>query len=110
MATTLSMKELRNMNASDLQKDLHTQRSLLAKLALGIQMQKEKDTAKYRREKKVLARMMTALGEKMQKTQTMQTMEKKSPSASPKSSASPASSHKKASLKKSSKKPKIPTP
>ena len=107
MATTLSMKELRSMQQSDLQKELQSQRAVVAKLAIGIQMQKEKDTAKYRREKKVLSRMMTALGEKNPTTPTKPTSPKKA--ASP-SSVSSASSPKKPAFKKSSKKPKIPTP
>ena len=110
MATTLSMKELRTMQQSDLQKELKSQRAVVAKLAIGIQMQKEKDTAKYRREKKVLSRMMTALGEK-QVTQEKQWKQKKENSpVSLVPPASPASNSKKPALKKSSKKPKIPTP
>ena len=68
MATTLTTKELRNMTREDLLKDLTAQRGLVARLNMGIRLQKEKDTAKYRREKRALARMMTILTEKNSST------------------------------------------
>ncbi|PIR48411.1 50S ribosomal protein L29 [Candidatus Peregrinibacteria bacterium CG10_big_fil_rev_8_21_14_0_10_55_24] len=64
MATQLSMDELRNMNLTDLRREIREGSTLLAKLRLGIKMKKEKDTARYRREKRQLARMQTALTQK----------------------------------------------
>ena len=64
MASTTTIKELRNMQISDLIKEIKSQRTLVAKLRLGVKMQKEKDTSKYTREKKQLSRMMTVLTEK----------------------------------------------
>ncbi len=64
MAHTLSVSELRNMQPADIARDARDQRTLVSKLRLGIKLQKEKDTAKYRREKKLLSRMLTILSEK----------------------------------------------
>lgn len=64
MAGILTIAELHKMNLSDLQREVHEQRTHVAKLRLGIKMKKEKDTAKYRREKTQLARMVTVLTEK----------------------------------------------
>ena len=65
MATTVTtIGELRSMQLSDLRREVRTQRVLVTKLRLGIDLQKEKDTAKYKREKKILSRMMTVLSEK----------------------------------------------
>ncbi len=52
------------MQIADLQKELRTQRTHVQKMRLQITMNTEKDTGKYRREKKQLARMMMVLGEK----------------------------------------------
>jgi len=65
MPSLLSISELRNMNHSDLLREIREQCALVAKLRLGIKMKKEKDTAKYRREKKQLAKMQTVLTEKV---------------------------------------------
>lgn len=66
MATQLSMDELRTMPLADLQRETIKQRLVVAKMHVGISMQKEKDTAKYRGERKLLARMLTVMGEKNQ--------------------------------------------
>jgi len=47
------------MQKTDLVREMKAQVVLVEKLRLGIRLQKEKDTARYRREKKVLARMQT---------------------------------------------------
>lgn len=52
------------MQAKDLLKEIDNKRLTVAKLGMTVRMQSEKDTAKYRREKKDLARMLTILGEK----------------------------------------------
>ncbi len=66
MATQLSMDELRTMPLADLQRETVKQRLVVAKMHMGISMQKEKDTAKYRRERKLAARMSTVMREKIQ--------------------------------------------
>ncbi len=57
-----SFGELLAMPADELRKDILTQRMLVRKMRLGIHLNKEKDAAKYRREKRALARMLTAQG------------------------------------------------
>lgn len=64
MATTLSIVELRNMMVTDLLREVESQRSQVAQLRLGVKMGKEKDTARYRREKKYLARMLGVISAK----------------------------------------------
>ncbi len=61
MPAKISIKELKNMPLEDLLREIKEQSSVVAKLRLGIKMNKEKDTAKYKREKKQLARMKTVL-------------------------------------------------
>lgn len=56
--------ELRSFSADDLRKEIAAKRTVVSKLRLGIQMRTEKDSAKYRREKLQLARMLTVLTEK----------------------------------------------
>ena len=64
MVALLSIAELKKMQVKDLLRELREQAALVAKLRLGIKMKKEKDTGKYRREKKQLSRMQTVLTEK----------------------------------------------
>jgi len=64
MAHLTTIKELRNMQIGDLIREILQHMSLVAKLRLGIKMKKEKDSAKYKREKKQLSRMQTVLSEK----------------------------------------------
>ncbi|MCF7844275.1 MAG: hypothetical protein K9M03_00410 [Kiritimatiellales bacterium] len=64
MAVLLSIAELKKMQAKDLLREIYDQSALVAKMRLGIKMNKEKDTGKYRREKKMLSRMKTVLTEK----------------------------------------------
>lgn len=65
MATKTTIIELRKMQVKDLRREIASQQMLIAKLHMGIVMKKEKDTARYVRERKQLARMKTALTEKM---------------------------------------------
>jgi len=58
------MDELRAMQAADLLRELKEQELLVEKMRLGIQMKKEKDTARYVREKKQLVRMKAELAQK----------------------------------------------
>ncbi|MBU0458785.1 hypothetical protein KJ652_02635 [Patescibacteria group bacterium] len=64
MSSLLSIDELTNMQLPDLLREIKEQSSQVAKMRLGIKMNKEKDNAKYKREKKQLARMQTVLTEK----------------------------------------------
>lgn len=64
MAKLVSIIELRKMQPADLRKEIREQEGTVAKLRLGVEMKKEKDSAKYKREKVQLARMKTILTEK----------------------------------------------
>jgi ribosomal protein L29 len=64
MATHSTLKELRNMQTADLQKEVAEKRLTVAKMRMGLELRSEKDSAMYRREKKELARILTVLGEK----------------------------------------------
>lgn len=83
------MTELRKMQTADLERDVTGKRMEIARMRLGIGLNHEKDTAKYRRERKELARMLTVLSEKQlnasQKASTVRSpsaRKKTSPSAS----------------------------
>lgn len=64
MATHLSAKELRNMQMEELRKEVTAKRMLISKMHLDVQLNSEKDTARFRREKKELARLLTVIAEK----------------------------------------------
>lgn len=64
MATILSIAELRNMTVTDLLREVESERRCIAQLRLGVKVGKEKDTARYRREKKYLARMLGVISAK----------------------------------------------
>ena len=68
MAQLASMTELLKMPVEDLSREVQEQRTLVARLRLEVKMNKEKDIAKYQREKKQLARMLTALVQKQEKS------------------------------------------
>ena len=57
------------MSVIDLRKEIRAHQTEVQKMRLQITMNTEKDTAKYRREKKQLARMMTVLTEKAKGTE-----------------------------------------
>ena len=60
MASHLSTYgELEAMPKEDLRREVVSQRALVRKMRMGILLNKEKDTAKYRRERRQLARMLT---------------------------------------------------
>jgi len=59
MSSLTTIKELRKMSAEDLRKEIIAQQNTVVKLRLGVKLGKEKDSAKYVREKKQLARMKT---------------------------------------------------
>ena len=61
MSSSITITELRSMSLPDLLREIRSQRSSVRKMRLQITMNTEKDTARYRREKKALARMLTVL-------------------------------------------------
>lgn len=97
-----STKELRAMQNEDLRKEVAAQHTLVVKLRMGVKMGKEKDSAKYVRERKQLARMQTVLTEKSKTTPVIAKTAKKSSSVSSDSSVSSASAKTKVAKKKSS--------
>ena len=64
MATLLTTTELRNMTLEDLRHELQVHSAKAAKIRMDIELKKEKDTAKYRRERRAIARMQTVIAEK----------------------------------------------
>ena len=64
MSNTTTTKELDVMNEVDLRKEIRAQELAVVKLRLGVQMGSEKDSAKYIRAKKQLARMKTSLSQR----------------------------------------------
>ena len=77
-----TIKELRSMTTDDLRTEVRDQETLVLKLRLGVKLGKEKDSAKYIRERKQLARMRTIATEKTQKTEGTQMTQKKNSSES----------------------------
>ena len=64
MAHKTVTSEYRNMQLADLEKEITDQRGEVAKLYIAVKMQKEKNSAKYKQQKKKLAQMETVLTEK----------------------------------------------
>ena len=63
MSLKLTLKELRKMNSEDLLREIKAKRALTAGMRLAIKVGKEKDSARFLREKKELSRMLTVLNE-----------------------------------------------
>lgn len=63
MSKLASTIELRAMQKADLLKEIAEQRDSVAKLRMQIELKSEKDTAKHRRQKRYLARLLTVAGE-----------------------------------------------
>ena len=64
MATLPTIKELRSMQAKDLQSEIAEQQNVLAKMRIDVDTRSEKDTAKLRRLRRAIAQMNTVLVEK----------------------------------------------
>ena len=64
MPPSTTITELRSMALNDLHKEIRSQQTQVRKMRLQITMNTEKDTGRYKKEKKQLARMMMVLGEK----------------------------------------------
>lgn len=118
MITQSTMTELQSMPLDDLRREVRGKREALAKLRLGVEMQKEKDTAKYRREKKMLSRMLMVLGEKSPKgpkgprvpTLPKGSRHSSSSGSSVPSAPSVSSPQKRSALKKATKTATLPPP
>lgn len=100
MATITSTKELRKMTAADLLKEIRAQENEVVKLRLGVKLGKEKDSAKYVRERKQLARMKTVYSEVLIAPVTDAKETKETASKEEKKSVSSAGSKKAASSSK----------
>lgn len=68
MSSSLTIKELRTMQSPELHKEVRAQRTVVQKMRMQIEMNTEKDSARYRREKRALSRMLTILTEKASET------------------------------------------
>lgn len=97
MATSVSYTELLKMSAKDLSAEIRENEMNLQKMRMGITMGREKDTARYQRMRRELARMKTAL--------TAKTAEE-TLKGSAKSPTLPAPVAKKEPMKKAPAKPK----
>ena len=71
-----SVTELRALQVADLLREIAHQETLVVKLRMGVKMGMEKDSAKYVRERKQLARMKTVMSEKSQKDEKVQMLQK----------------------------------
>jgi ribosomal protein L29 len=83
MSTHSTSTELNKMSAQELQRDAGDKRNDIAKLQMNVCLGSEKDTAKLRRERRYLARILTALNSKP-KTATVPAPKKAKKSSSSK--------------------------
>src|SRR5262245_48099635 len=97
MATSVSYAELIKMIPTDLATEIRENELSLQKMRVGITMGREKDTARYQRLRRQLARMKTALTAKTSQEALKPTV---------KASTMPAPQAKKETAKKTPSKPK----
>ena len=64
MSKRTPFTELLKQSPDDLRREIRAQSLTVRKLQMGIALRKEKDTAQYKRERKAIARMQTALTQK----------------------------------------------
>jgi ribosomal protein L29 len=77
MATKRStIEELRRMRIEDLTKEAFSQGKIVSKMRLDIALGKEKDTARFVKEKKQLARILTVLSGKVNESHSQKDAEK----------------------------------
>ena len=79
-----STAELQKMSIADLTAEIRESNTQLAKLGMGLRLQKEKDSAKYKKEKKHLARMKTVLTARKKEERALSSQEKQVSSPSKK--------------------------
>ncbi len=77
MATALTITELRKMTLEDLRREARELRTSVAKTRLDIELKKEKNAAKVRMQRRMLARMLTVLAEKVSGSTPGEKAEKK---------------------------------
>jgi len=65
MSAFATTTELRKMSPQELQREIGEKQGVVSKLRLAVRMQSEKDTAKLRKERLYLARLLTIQHEKM---------------------------------------------
>lgn len=63
MSARTTMEELRKLSREELALEIHRRRLTLANMRLAIRLQKEKDTARLRTERRTLARLSMVLQE-----------------------------------------------
>ena len=76
MSVTTSIDELRSMQSSDLLRERKVIQAEVAGMRMGLQLKKEKDSARYRRERRALARIETVLSEKKQPSKSSKNAQK----------------------------------
>lgn len=64
MSTHSTSTELRKMSAQELSREVAEKRNDLAKLKMNVRLNSEKDTAKLRKERRYVARILTAMNSK----------------------------------------------
>ncbi len=67
MAHSLTPSELRKMTVEDLRREITEHTAILGKTKIAVQLNKEKDTAKVHKTRRLLARAKTVLAEKTKK-------------------------------------------
>lgn len=63
MAKEHAIDAMRKMSAADLQREVRLKKMAFAKHALGVHMGSEKDTSMLKKERRAIARMLTAMNE-----------------------------------------------
>lgn len=71
MSAHMTMDELRTLSREELEREVHQRRLDIAKMRLMIRFQKEKDTARLRRERRTLARFSMVLRERERGVDTL---------------------------------------
>lgn len=64
MSAQMTMDEVRKLSREELEREIGQRRLDIAKMRLVIHLQKEKDTARFRRERRTLARLSMVLHER----------------------------------------------
>ena len=108
MSTRLSTTELKRLTADELRREIAAKRLEVAKMRLGLELQKDKNHALYRRTRREIPRMLTVLAE-VEKVKTGDQTAKKSVESTSKVAENPvkdAGSAKKVTKKPAAKKPK----
>jgi len=86
MASISTTTELRNMQISELEKDLQEKKLIVAKMRLDVDMRSQKDTAQYKKEKKQVARIQTIITQKKAEGMGLKTEKKTATVRAPRAS------------------------